>query len=200
MNAESQSSGARWAGRSVEELTGSFDGAGPTTGSKRSRPWWCRWGALAPLCVGLLTACSTPRESPQVVVDLVDLRFEEMGPFESKGLFTFRIHNLSSNVLCLERTQHRLRLNGKLIATPDLKEKLKIPVRGEGTQSFTTPLRNRRYADLIRDVGVRKETGYNLKSVLTADRNGVTDHLWASTNAHLLLKETPWFKPVGSTP
>ena len=126
-------------------------------------------------------------------VSLVNLRFEDVTPFETTGTFTVRVQNQTPDPLALEGGVHKIYLNGVYVGSGVSNDLLEVPRLSEGIQTVKVHLRNLSLARLIRDIVEAKRVDYRLDSLVYARYEGHAARVRVSKAGALDLKD---FQPT----
>lgn len=154
---------------------------------------------LATVTAGLLGACATGRLAKSVEVSLVNLRFDQVTPFETTATFTIRVQNQSPEALRLDGAVHKVYLNGVAVGSGVCAEPLELPRLSEGVQTVSVHLRNLAMARLLRDIIEARRVDYRLHSVLYAQHGGGSTRVKVSRAGALDLKDFQPSRPAGSS-
>lgn len=126
-------------------------------------------GVLPALAAALfLCGCASSRLAESVEVTLVNLRFEQMTPFETTAHFTIRVQNQTPEALGLEGGVHKIYLNQVYVGSGVNNEMLDVPRLSEGIQNVTVHIRNLAMLRLVREIVEAKRVDYRLDSLVYA--------------------------------
>ncbi|MBI5387654.1 MAG: LEA type 2 family protein [Verrucomicrobia bacterium] len=146
-------------------------------------------GCAALVTATLLSSCATNRLADSVEVSLVNLRFDEVTPFETTATFTIRLQNQTTEPLGLEGGVHKIYLNGVYVGSGVSNDTLDIPRLSEGVQTVRVHLRNLSMARLIRDIVEARRVDYRLSSLVYAQHTGHSARVRVSREGVLDLKD-----------
>jgi LEA14-like dessication related protein len=144
---------------------------------------------LASLCALLFGSCATSKLAGCMEVSLVNLRFEEMTPFETTAIFTIRVQNQAADPLGVEGGVHKIYLDGQYIGSGVCNETLEIARLAEGIQTVKVHLGNLAMARLVKRIVEEKRVDYRLDSRIYAKYEGRSTTVGVSRTGSVDLKD-----------
>ena len=146
-------------------------------------------------CMLSLCSCATSKLAGCVEVSLVNLRFDEVTPFETTATFTIRVQNQSPAPLGIEGSVHKIYLDSVYVGSGVCNETLEIPRLAEGFQTVKVHLGNLSMARLIKRIIEERRVDYRLDSRVYAKHEGRSATVRSSRAGNLDLKD---FQPIPS--